>query len=137
MTKICNDRGGYDKKIHAIMAMSIAALVGVLIAPAFPSVWLAGAVAFAVAMAAGIWKELRDARQKGNHFCVWDLLADAVGAFVGSALASAVAALANYCCLHAHGGNLINYSRIAPCASLSVSTNAAHRHIIMVVRRSC
>ena len=107
MTKICNDRGGYDKKIHAIMAMSIAALVGVLIAPAFPSVWLAGAVAFAVAMAAGVWKELRDARQKGNHFCVWDLLADAVGAFVGSALASAVAALANYCCLHAHGGNLI------------------------------
>ena len=104
MTKICNDRGGSDKKLHAFVALVIAALVGVPMAPVpFPSAWMAGAVAFAVTMAAGIWKEVRDARQKGNHFCVWDLLADAAGALCGAA----VATLANYYCLHDLGGDLI------------------------------
>lgn len=86
--KVCNDKKGDDKTLHALTCFIIAAVVGAIAAyiPAF-NAWGAAAIAFAVAMAIGIWKEVRDARRAGNHFCPWDLLADATGAVVGSGVA--------------------------------------------------
>ncbi len=104
MTKICNDRGGSDKKLHVFVSFCIAGVLSAFLAPIpFPTPWLAGLVAFVVAVAVGIWKEVRDAKQEGNHFCVWDLAADVAGALLGSI----VAVLANYYCYHDIGGHLI------------------------------
>lgn len=91
--KICNDKKGSDKKLHVFCEFAIAAAVGGVISPIhFPSAWIAAVIALAVALAFGIWKECRDRKQKGNHFCVWDLAWDVVGSVAGSA----VAFLANY-----------------------------------------
>lgn len=86
--KVCNDKKGADKKLHAFICFMIAAAVGGLAAH-IPGVteWGAAAIAFAVAMAFGIWKEIRDASTSGNHFCPWDLLADFAGALLGSGVA--------------------------------------------------
>ena len=58
----------------------------------FPSAWIAAGIAYAVAFAFGIWKEAKDSKQKGNHFCVWDLAWDQIGCLGGAVLAF----LANY-----------------------------------------
>lgn len=93
MAKICNDKIGSDKKIYVLYEFVIAALVGFFMSFIhFPSSWIAAGIAFAVAMAFGIWKEIKDSKQEGNHFCVWDLAWDVVGALSGSVLAF----LANY-----------------------------------------
>lgn len=47
--------------------------------------WLAALTGFATAMLAGIVKEIHDSRQPGNHFCIWDIVADAAGALLGPA----------------------------------------------------
>lgn len=86
--KICNDRTGSDKKIHALVAFAIGAILAVLLSvfnfsnPALPAV-----ITFAITIAIGIAKECYDRKQTGNHFCIWDLMADAVGATAASALA--------------------------------------------------
>ena len=86
--KVCNDKKGDDKKLHAFICFIIAAVIGPLAAH-IPAVgtWGAAAIAFAVAMAVGIWKEVRDARTSGNHFCPWDLLADFAGSWLGAGVA--------------------------------------------------
>lgn len=43
-------------------------------------------------LAVGIGKEIRDSRKPGGHFCVWDLVAD----FIGALAATPVAYFANY-----------------------------------------
>ena len=53
----------------------------------FPSAWIAAGIAYTVALAFGIWKEVRDSKQKGNHFCVWDLAWDQIGCLGGAVLA--------------------------------------------------
>lgn len=94
MTKICNDRGGYDKKIHVFVSFCIAGVLSAFLAPVpFPTPWLVGLVAFVVAVAVGVGKEVYD-RRHGGHFCVWDLVADLLGA----ALGSLVAVAANFYC---------------------------------------
>lgn len=40
-----------------------------------------------VTMGVGFMKEVYDRGKKGNHFCWWDLLADAVGCAVGALVA--------------------------------------------------
>lgn len=103
MTKICNDRGGSDKKLHVFVSFCIAGVLSAFLAPIpFPTPWLAGLVALVVAMAVGVGKEVYD-RRDGGHFCVWDLAYDVAGALLGSI----VAVLANYYCYHDIGGNLI------------------------------
>ena len=47
---------------------------------------------FALVMAVGIGKELKDRRKPGGHFCVWDIVAD----FIGALAATPVAYFANY-----------------------------------------
>lgn len=86
--KVCKDKKGDDKKLHAFVCFVIAAVVGALTAH-IPGVsdWGAACIAFAVAMVFGTWKEIRDARAAGNHFCLWDLLADFAGAWLGSGVA--------------------------------------------------
>ncbi|GFI07535.1 hypothetical protein IMSAGC006_02292 [Muribaculaceae bacterium] len=83
--KVCKDKKGGDKKLHAFVCFVLAAVVGALAAHV-PGVsdWGAAGIAFAVAMAVGAWKEIRDARAAGNHFCPWDLLADFAGAWLGA-----------------------------------------------------
>lgn len=104
MTKICNDKTGSDKKLHVFLELVIAALIGALMSFIhFPSAFIAAAIAFAVAFAFGIWKEVKDSKQKGNHFCVWDLAWDVVGSLGGSVIAF----LANYYTWHDIAGNLI------------------------------
>lgn len=102
----CNDKQGADKRKHFWAEFAIGVLVAVLVghfAPAFvgimfgitkattqslvafPITWL---IALCAGMLVGIGKELRDKAQSGNHFCVWDLLADFWGAVIGSLIGS-------------------------------------------------
>lgn len=91
--KICNDKTGDDKKFHVFCEFIIATIVGSLMSLIhFPSAWIAAGIAYTVALAFGIWKEIRDSRQKGNHFCIWDLAWDQIGCLGGAVLAF----LANY-----------------------------------------
>lgn len=104
MSKICKDKTGKDKKLHVFAEFLIAALIGVLMSfVQFPSSWIAAGIAFAFAMAFGVWKEVRDSKLPGNHFCIWDLAWD----IVGSAAGAAFAFLANYYTWHDVNGNLI------------------------------
>ena len=88
MSKICNDRKGGDKILHALVCFIIAVVVGTIAAHLLRaySPWLTFGIALVAALAVGIWKELRDSKQKGNHFCVWDLIADLIGATAGAAV---------------------------------------------------
>ena len=102
--KICNDKTGSDKKLHVFWEFVIAALVGVLVSFLhFPSAFLGAVIAFAVAFAVGIYKEVKDSKQKGNHFCVWDLAWNVVGCIAGAILAF----LSNYYTWHDIVGNLL------------------------------
>lgn len=79
--KVCNDKTGSDKKLHALVTFAIGAvLAGLLSVFKFPTPALPAAITFIIAIAIGIAKECHDRKQKGNHFCIWDLLADAIGA---------------------------------------------------------
>lgn len=83
MTKYCNDKGGNDKKLHMLISFVIASVLGTLLAHIPPhNPWVVSACAFALAMIVGGGKELYD-RRHGGHFCVWDVVADAIGAFGG------------------------------------------------------
>lgn len=85
---VCKDKKGSDKFLHAFVCFCIAVVVGALVAHIPPhKEWVAVVVAFTVALAAGLWKEFRDRKEKGDHFCVWDLLADIAGATLGSVVA--------------------------------------------------
>ena len=102
--KICNDKTGSDKKLHVFCEFVIAAFIGVLVSFIhFSSAIIAAVIAFAVAFAFGIYKEVKDSKQKGNHFCVWDLAWDIVGCLVGAVFAF----LANYYTWHDIASNLI------------------------------
>lgn len=103
--KICNDKTGADKKLHALVCFAIGAVLAFFLSfIKLPTPFIAAVIAFVGAMAVGIYKEIRDSKQPGNHFCVWDILSDAVGAI----LAAALAYLANYYTWHDAVGNLIN-----------------------------
>lgn len=103
--KVCNDKTGSDKKLHALVTFAIGAvLAGLLSVFKFPTPALPAAITFVVAIAIGIAKECHDRKQKGNHFCIWDLLADAIGAVAAALLAL----LANYYTWHDAYGNIIS-----------------------------
>ena len=87
MTKICKDKTGRDKRLHVFCEFVIAAVSGVSVSLLHVSAMVCAVIAFAVAIAAGIWKEVKDCRQEGNHFCVWDLAWDVVGSVAGGVLA--------------------------------------------------
>lgn len=94
----------FDKKLHVFCEFVIAAFIGVLVSFIhFPSAIIAAVIAFAVAFAFGIYKEVKDSKQKGNHFCVWDLAWDIVGCLVGAVFVF----LANYYTWHDIASNLI------------------------------
>lgn len=100
MTKICNDKTGSDKKLHVFCEFVIAAVAGVLTSFIhFSSAFIAAGIAFIIAFAFGIWKEARDSKQAGNHFCVWDIIGCLIGAVV--------AFLANYYTWHDLACNMI------------------------------
>lgn len=85
---VCKDKKGGDKFFHAFVCFCIAVIVGALAAHIQPhKEWVAVVVAFVVAMAVGMWKEFRDRKKTGNHLCVWDLTADAIGAVIGCGVA--------------------------------------------------
>ena len=82
-----------DKVAHFIVSLVIALAVSSLFAnvtyPLSPKnpwtrSWISFAAAMIVTLAIGIWKEIRDSKQPGNHFCLYDLLADFAGAAAGS-----------------------------------------------------
>lgn len=88
MTKICNDKTGNDKKLHVFCEFVIAVFVGVFVSFIhFSSSWIVAAISFVVAISVGIWREVKNSRQKGNHFCIWDLLWDIPGCLGGSVVA--------------------------------------------------
>lgn len=90
--KICNDRKGYDKVFH--MALSFA--LGCVLAGVFSfmpfSPWIAAASVLLLCLSVGVAKEIHDSRKPGGHFCIWDLVADAIGALA----ATPIAYFANY-----------------------------------------
>lgn len=92
MKPTCNDRKGADKMTHTLVCFLIALAAGMTVTAysaanlANTWTWLAALTGFVTAMLAGVAKELYDSRQKGNHFCVWDIVADAAGALAGAAV---------------------------------------------------
>lgn len=83
----------YDKFLHFVFSLFMAIVLSTILAnatyqlaPQFPGVRAicAWVLTFEATLAVGVWKELRDRKQSGNHFCWRDLIADALGAFVGS-----------------------------------------------------
>lgn len=104
MTKICNDKGGFDKVKHVLLEFIIALITGILLT-SFTSLswWAVALIAFTVAIAFGIGREILGALQKGNHFCVWDLAWDVVGSLAGALFV----ALVHYGTYHDIAGNLI------------------------------
>lgn len=82
---LCNDKKGFDKILHFIAGFFIAAVVGALVAHLFPSKeWLTYAVSLTAAVLGGLWKESRDCRKSGNHFCLWDWIATISGGAIGA-----------------------------------------------------
>lgn len=82
-----------DKMLHFIVSLILAILASTVIANAIYNIMpdnpgartaIAYGAALFVTLAIGVWKEGRDRRQAGNHFCWKDLSADAVGALIGS-----------------------------------------------------
>lgn len=105
MVKVCNDKKGEDKWYHRFVTFVIAVIAGAILAslPIGIASWGKALISFAVAIAVGVWKEWRDYKSAGNHFCVWDLLADFSGAVVGSLFAW----LCAWGATHNIAGNLI------------------------------
>lgn len=96
MKKVCNDRGGCDKRLHLVAGMAIAAIVSTITANIPPNRWWVAAIAGIItAIGAGIWKEARDRKRQGNHFCLWDLLWTAAGGVLGSAIGAGAAVCIN------------------------------------------
>ena len=60
-----------DKVLHFIVSLILAIIASTVIAN--------------VTLAIGVWKEICDRKQAGNHFCRKDLAADFAGAAIGSA----------------------------------------------------
>lgn len=87
MANICTDRKGEDKKLHAFIEFIIAVILGAIVAHFGLNPWLAATIVFVLAFSVGIWKEVKDSKTKGNHFCVWDLSADFIGCLAGSIIA--------------------------------------------------
>lgn len=104
MSKICNDKGGFDKVKHVAAEFVIAIVTGIVLS-SFTSLsaWAVALIAFAVATVFGVGREVKGAMQKGNHFCVWDLAWGTVGAVAGSLFS----ALIQYATSHDISGNLI------------------------------
>lgn len=104
MTKICNDKGGFDKVKHVLAEFVIALITGILLTSfTSMSAWPVAIISFCVAIAFGIAREIKGALQKGNHFCVWDLSWDVVGSLAGSLFV----ALVHYATWHDIAGNLL------------------------------
>ena len=82
-----------DKMLHFIVSLLLAIVASTIIANAIYNIMpdnpgartatAYGAALFAT-LAIGVWKESRDRKQAGNHFCWKGLAADAVGAVLGS-----------------------------------------------------
>lgn len=88
MNDFCNDKRGGDKLTHLIVSFVLMCVLGTILAHLLPGMpWVALAISLAVCLAVGVAKEVYDCRRPGNHFCVWDIVADAVGALVGTPLA--------------------------------------------------
>lgn len=104
MTRICNDKGGFDKVKHVLAEFVIALVAGILLT-SFTALtaWAVALIAFAAATAAGIAREIHGALQKGNHFCVWDLAWGTAGALAGALFV----ALVHYGTYHDIAGNPI------------------------------
>lgn len=83
MTTNCNDKRGIDKPLHGLAEYAIATAAYTALRLAGLGIAWSAALALAIAFAAGIAKEMMDARRKGNHFCRWDLAWDAAGAVCG------------------------------------------------------
>lgn len=83
-----------DKKLHFIACLAVAFFAAAMSANILYPLWPAGrgwahvaaAYAFGViaALVVGIFKEARDSKQPGNHFCWLNLLADLCGALIGA-----------------------------------------------------
>lgn len=83
----CNDRSGKDKFDHFFVSFLIGALLACIVSFIPFSPWWAASITFIGTVAIGICKEIGDSRQRYNHFCVWDLLYDCLGALIASVMA--------------------------------------------------
>lgn len=90
--KLCNDRKGYDKVFHMALSFGLGCVLAGLLSFIPWGAWTSAIVVFALVMAVGIGKELKDRRKPGGHFCVWDIVAD----FIGALASTPIAYFANY-----------------------------------------
>lgn len=91
MSKICKDKKGQDKYAHAFFSFVIGVVIACLLSTVyFSSPLWPSAITFVSVTLVGIGKEIIDSFRKDNHFCIWDLLADAAGALPSAILAYVV-----------------------------------------------
>lgn len=83
---ICKDRKGYDKLWHLILSFGLACILAGIFSLVPCGEWVAAIIVFILTIGVGVWKEISDKR-KGGHICVWDLMADTLGAILGSIIA--------------------------------------------------
>lgn len=90
--KICKDWKGYDKIFHLGLSFAFGSCLGGLLSFIPWGAWTSAIVVFALVMAVGIGKEMKDRHKPGGHFCVWDVVAD----FIGALASTPIAYFANY-----------------------------------------
>lgn len=82
---VCKDKKGGDKLLHFVVSFVIMCVLGTVMAHVLPGQpWVSMAIVTCLCVLVGLGKEVWDMRKKGNHFCVWDLLSDLLGALVGA-----------------------------------------------------
>lgn len=101
---MCKCKFDKNSLLHIFLCFILSAGFGALISLIPPhNVWGTSCSALVLTMCIGIIKEYQDSKGFCNHFCTTDLLADFIGALIGSA----VAWLSAYYIVRDIAGNII------------------------------
>lgn len=75
---------GEDKKLHITCCLLVAAFIGSILAVSHTALWVIAFISFISAMLCGLAKEYGDHINPHNKWDWYDIVADGVGALLGS-----------------------------------------------------